>query len=260
MDLQLKDKQVLITGSSRGIGLTIALAFAHEGARPILVARDAANLALAEQAFAQAGLPKPAAVLLDLSVSGSAEQLFEQMPEVDILINNAGAIPGGSVVDVDEQRWRQAWELKVFGYINMTRMYLPMMQSRGHGVICNIIGMAGAAPRADYICGATGNAALIAFTQGVGGESVKNGVRVFGINPSPTRSDRMQGMLQQQAEKKFGDAKRWSELTSGFPFGRLAEPSEMAKLAVFCTSPLCSYLSGSVINVDGGQMFTTPSK
>jgi NAD(P)-dependent dehydrogenase (short-subunit alcohol dehydrogenase family) len=70
----------------------------------------------------------------------------------------------------------------------------------------------------------------------------------------------MQGMLQQQAEKKFGDAKRWPELTSGFPFGRLAEPSEMAKLAVFCASPLCSYLSGSVINVDGGQMFTTPSK
>jgi exopolyphosphatase/pppGpp-phosphohydrolase len=142
---------------------------------------------------------------VDVSAYGIREGLlFEQMPEVDILINNAGAIPGGSVVDVDEQRWRQAWELKVFGYINMTRMYLPMMQSRGHGVICNIIGMAGAAPRADYICGATGNAALIAFTQGVGGESVKNGVRVFGINPSPTRSDRMQGMLQQQAEKKFG--------------------------------------------------------
>jgi NAD(P)-dependent dehydrogenase (short-subunit alcohol dehydrogenase family) len=260
MDLQLKNKRGLITGSSRGIGLTIALAFAHEGAQPILVARDAANLAAAEQAFAQAGLPKPSSVLLDLSVSGSAEQLFAQVPDVDILINNAGAIPGGSVVDVDEQRWRQAWELKVFGYINMTRMYLPMMQVRGHGVICNIIGMAGAAPRADYICGATGNAALMAFTQGVGGESVKHGVRVFGINPSPTRSDRMQGMLQQQAEKKLGDANRWSELTSGFPFGRLAEPSEMAKLAVFCTSPLCSYLSGSVINVDGGQMYTTPSK
>jgi 3-oxoacyl-[acyl-carrier protein] reductase len=260
MDLQLKDKRVLITGSSRGIGLTIAMAFAQEGARPILVARDAANLALAEQAFVKAGLPKPPAVLQDLSASGSAEKLFAQVPEVDILINNAGAIPGGNVVHVDEQRWRQAWELKVFGYINMTRVYLPMMEARGQGVICNIIGMAGAAPRADYICGATGNAALIAFTQGVGGESVKSGVRVFGINPSPTRSDRMQGMLEQQAQNKLGDAQRWSELTGGFPFGRLAEPSEMAKLAVFCTSPLCSYLSGSVINVDGGQMFTTPSK
>jgi NAD(P)-dependent dehydrogenase (short-subunit alcohol dehydrogenase family) len=153
MDLQLKGKRVLVTGSSRGIGLTIALAYAHEGAQPILVARDSANLALAEQAFAQAGLAKPSSVLMDLSVSGSAEQLFAQAPDVDILVNNAGAIPGGSVVDVDEQRWRQAWELKVFGYINMTRMYLPMMQARGHGVICNIIGMAGAAPRADYICG-----------------------------------------------------------------------------------------------------------
>ena len=80
------------------------------------------------------------------------------------------------------------------------------------------------------------------------------------INPSPTRSDRMQGMLQQQATTKLGDASRWQELTLGLPFGRLAEPDEMAKLTVFCASPLCGYLSGSIINVDGGQMFTTPSK
>ena len=120
--------------------------------------------------------------------------------------------------------------------------------------------MAGAAPRHDYICGATGNAALMAFTHGVGGESVKHGVRVFGINPSPTRSDRMQGLLQFQAEKKFGDPARWAELTSGFPFGRLAEPLEMARLAVFCTSPLCGYLSGTVIHVDGGQQYTTPGR
>jgi NAD(P)-dependent dehydrogenase (short-subunit alcohol dehydrogenase family) len=260
MDLQLKNKRVLITGSSRGIGLTIALAFAHEGAQPILVARDAANLAAAEQAFAQAGLPKPSSVLLDLSVSGSAEQLFAQVPDVDILINNAGAIPGGSVVDVDEQRWRQAWELKVFGYINMTRVFLPRMEARGSGVICNIIGLAGAMPRADYICGSTGNAALMAFTNAIGGDSLKKGVRVFGINPAPTRSDRMQGLLEQQAAKLLGDAQRWSELTGRFPLGRLAEPSEIAELAMFCSSPLCGYLSGSVINVEGGQMFATASK
>jgi len=101
---------------------------------------------------------------------------------------------------------------------------------------------------------------LIAFTQGLGGGTVRQGVRVFGINPSPTRSDRMQGMLQQQATSKLGDASRWQELTLGMPFGRMAEPDEIAKLTAFCASPLCSYLSGSVINVDGGQMFTTPSK
>jgi len=158
---------------------------------------------------------------------------------------------------VSEARWRQAWELKVLGYINMTRVFLPAMQSRGSGVICNIIGLAGAMPRADYICGSTGNAALMAFTHAIGGDSLKKGVRVFGINPSPTRSDRMQGLLEQQAAQRLGDAKRWQELTGRYPLGRLAEPSEIAELAVFCSSPLCSYLSGSVINVEGGQMYAT---
>ena len=260
MDLQLKDKRVLITGSSRGIGLTIALAFAREGAQPILVARDRGNLDKAEQAFAQAGLPKPPAMLVDLSRSGSAEELRALAPDIDILVNNAGAIPGGDIEAVGEARWREAWELKVLGYINMTRVFLPAMQKRGRGVICNIIGMAGAMPRADYICGSTGNAALMAFTHAVGGDSVKQGVRVFGINPSPTRSDRMQGLLEQQAAKLLGDAARWRELTGRYPMGRLAEPSEIAELAVFCSSPLCSYLSGSVINVEGGQMYATSAK
>ena len=260
MDLQLKGKRVLVTGGSRGIGLTIAMSFAREGAVTTLVARERANLDKAEAAFASAGLPKPDAVLLDLSISGSSETLAEQVGDIDILVNNAGAIPGGDIQAVNEARWRQAWELKVLGYINMTRVFLPRMEARGAGVICNIIGLAGAMPRADYICGSTGNAALMAFTHAIGGDSLKKGVRVFGINPAPTRSDRMQGLLEQQAQQLLGDAKRWSELTGRYPLGRLAEPSEIAELAVFCSSPLCGYLSGSVINVEGGQMFATTSK
>ena len=116
--------------------------------------------------------------------------------------------------------------------------------------------MAGAAPRNAYLCGSTANAALIAFTQAVGGASVVHGVRVFGVNPSPTRSERMQTMLQAQAQKKFEDASRWMELTQSMPFGRMAEPQELADLTTFCCSPLAGYLSGSVINVDGGQMYT----
>lgn len=257
MDLQLKGKRVLVTGASRGIGLTTALTFAREGARPILVARDQANLDKALATFAKTGHSAPETVLLDLSVSGSSEALAQRVGEVDILVNNAGAIPGGDIQAVNEERWRQAWELKVLGYINMTRVFLPSMQKRGQGVICNIIGLAGAMPRADYICGSTGNAALMAFTNAIGGDSLKQGVRVFGINPAPTRSDRMQGLLEQQASKLLGDAQRWRELTGRYPMGRLAEPSEMAELAVFCSSPLCSYLSGSIINVEGGQMFAT---
>jgi len=260
MDLKLKGKRVLITGGSKGIGLAIAQAFAAEGAVPLLVSRTRSQLDQAVQAIQSQHNIQAQAFEADLSLPGSAEKLRDAVGDIDVLVNNAGAIPGGSLHDITEDKWRAAWELKVYSYINLTRAYLPLMEKKGAGVIANIIGMAGAAPRYEYICGSAANAALIAFTQGLGGGTVRQGVRVFGINPSPTRSDRMQGMLQQQATTKLGDASRWHELTLGLPFGRLAEPDEISRLTVFCASPLCSYLSGTVLNVDGGQMFTTPSK
>ena len=260
MELGLRDKKVLITGGSKGIGLAIAQSFAAEGAHPILVSRERANLDTAVAQIRAAHGVQATAIAADLAAAGACERLAQEVGDIDILVNNAGAIPGGSLHDIDEARWRQAWELKLFSYINLTRAYLSRMESRGEGVIVNIIGMAGAAPRYEYICGSSANAALMAFTQGLGGASVHKGVRVFGINPSPTRSDRMQGMLSQQAQTKLGDASRWMELTRALPFGRMAEPDEIAHLTVFCASPRCGYLSGTVLNVDGGQNFATPAK
>lgn len=260
MDLQLQGRRVLITGGSRGIGLAIALSFAREGAQPLLVSRSAASL---DEAIAtvheQTGV-RATALALDLGQAGAEEALLRQAGEIDVLVNNAGAIPGGTLADVDDARWRQAWELKLFGYINLVRAVLPHMQARGSGVIANIIGMAGAAPRNDYVAGSTANAALIAFTQAVGAASPNHGVRVFGINPSPTRSERMEAMLRQKAAARFGDENRWFELTAAMPFGRLAEPREIADLTAFCCSPLAGYLSGTVINVDGGGMFASAAR
>ena len=256
MDLKLKGLRVVITGGSKGIGLAVAHSFAKEGAQPILVSRTLSSLqSAAKEIKAQSGMDCEL-LAADMASRGSAKSLIEQCGNIDILVNNAGAIPGGTVLDIDEDRWREAWELKVFGYINLVREVLPQMQANKKGVIANIIGMAGAAPRNAYLCGSTANAALIAFTQAVGGASVAHGVRVFGVNPSPTRSERMQTMLQAQAQKKFEDASRWMELTQSMPFGRMAEPQELADLTTFCCSPLAGYLSGSVINVDGGQMYT----
>jgi NAD(P)-dependent dehydrogenase (short-subunit alcohol dehydrogenase family) len=255
MDLQLKGKKVLITGGSKGIGLAVAAAFAAEGALPIITSRDAKNLENGKAHIESTYKVACQTVELDLAAPKSAEALFEKIGNVDILINNAGAIPGGTLADINEEKWRNAWELKLFGYINLTRIYLAAMEKQGSGVIGNIIGMAGAAPRAEYVCGVTANAALMAFTQAVGATSHKNGIRVFGINPSPTRSDRMENMMKANAKNKLGDEARWTELTQKLPFGRMTEPDEIAHLTAFCASPLCGYLSGSVINVDGGQMF-----
>lgn len=257
MDLQLNGRRVLITGGSKGIGLATAISFAREGAMPLLVSRSGATLEQASVAVARETGVTPTTVACNLSTADGLAALVAQIGEIDVLVNNAGAIPGGGLADVDDTRWRQSWELKLFGYINLIRAVLPRMQARGQGVIANIIGMAGTAPRAEYICGSTANEALIAFTQAGGAASPQHGVRVFGINPSPTRSDRMEAMMRTQATNKLGDAERWMELTRKLPFGRMTEPQEIADLTVFGCSPRCGYLSGSVLNIDGGQMFAS---
>jgi len=134
-------------------------------------------------------------------------------------------------------------------------MYLATMEARRAGVIVNIIGMAGRAPRADYVCGATGNAALIAFTAAVGGRSPDHGVRVLGIAPGATRTERIVALSKSRAQTKFGDATRWEEMLSGLPLGRPAEAAEIGELAVFCASPRGGYLSGATIDVDAGAQF-----
>jgi NAD(P)-dependent dehydrogenase (short-subunit alcohol dehydrogenase family) len=229
-----------------------------EGAVPIIVSRSGESLAKAVASIQQATGVTAQSVAADLGTQAGIDTLMASAGAIDILVNNAGAIPGGALAAVDDAKWRAAWELKLFGYINLIRAVLPHMEQRGSGVIANIIGMAGAVPRAEYICGSTANAALMAFTQAVGATSPRAGVRVFGINPSPTRSDRMEGMLRAQATQKLGDENRWMELTAKLPFGRLTEPQEIADLTAFSCSPLSTYLSGTVINVDGGQMYATP--
>jgi 3-oxoacyl-[acyl-carrier protein] reductase len=259
MDLQLQGQRVLVTGGSRGIGLAIALSFAREGALPLLVSRSPESLEAAVATIhLQTGV-RASALALDMGQPGAEALLMAQAGDIDILVNNAGAIPGGALADINEARWRQAWELKLFGYINLVRAMLPVMSARGSGVIANIIGMAGAVPRSEYIAGSTANAALMAFTQALGATSPRSGVRVLGINPSPTRSDRMETMLRAKALATLGDEARWMELTTNLPFGRLAEPREIADITAFCCSPLASYLSGTVINVDGGQMYASPA-
>lgn len=258
MDLQLKGARVLITGGSRGIGLAIATSFAREGALPLIVSRSAASLEEAARNLVATTGVQPTTLAADVGTADGVRALIAAAGDVDILVNNAGAIPGGALRDVSDAAWRESWELKLYGYINLVRALIEPMQQRGRGVIANIIGMAGAAPRAEYVAGSTANAALMAFTCAVGGRSPEHGVRVFGINPSPTRSDRMETMLRAQAQQKFGDAERWMELTRQLPFGRLAEPAEVADLTSFCCSPRAGYLSGTVINLDGGQMHAPP--
>ena len=254
MDLGLTGKHVLVTGGSKGIGLATAKAFANEGARLVIVSRDEQNLGQAADEIRVQSDADVETVAADLAQVKDREALFSAHPDIDILVNNAGAIPGGRLEDLTMERWREGWELKVFGYIHLCQLYAGAMKARRAGTIVNIIGMGGRAVRPDYICGAAGNAALIAFTHALGAETPADNVRVFGINPSPTLTDRIVTLSKTRAKAQFGDESRWEELVRGekLPFGRLKKPEEVGALAVMLCAPQVHYLSGTVVDMDGG--------
>ena len=185
MDLKLTGRTALITGSSKGIGLAVAQWFAREGVNVCLVARSGDALEKEGAAIAKETGVKVRTLAADLADAAARERVFQTFPDVDILVNNAGAIPGGSLDDVDEAAWRAGWDLKVYGYVGLTRLYLRMMRERKRGVIINIIGLGGERLDATYIAGAMGNAGLMAFTRAIGGRSTASGVRVVGVNPGP---------------------------------------------------------------------------
>src|SRR3954454_17083613 len=239
MDLQLKGKSVLITGGSKGIGLACAKAFAAEGCRIYLAARDKDRLAQAARSLG--GEMKTHSV--DLRDGAALRRLAEECAGVDILVNNAGDIPGGTIEALDEAKWRHAWELKVFGFINLTRELYPRMKTR-KGVIVNVIGMAAEHGSFEYICGATANAGLANFTKALGRGYHQHGVRVVGVHPPSTRTDRIITLMKAQAKAKFGDENRYEEL-----MGNVIEPEQVGDTVCFLASPRAGQLSGVVLNL-----------
>jgi NAD(P)-dependent dehydrogenase (short-subunit alcohol dehydrogenase family) len=252
MDLQLQGKSVLITGASQGIGEGLALAFAQEGSHLRLVARSESKLAaIAQRVRSEHGVS--AEILpLDITAPAAVEKIMAFAGDADVLINNAGSIPGGDLWDVDEQLWRSGWELKVFGYINLIRAMYPVMKARREGVILNNIGNGGENFDFNYIAGTTGNAALMAFTRALGGKSLEDGIRVVGVNPGPVATDRIMKILKTRARQLLGNEARFTELLERYPLGRAAHVQEVADLFVFLASPRSGYTSGTIITVDGG--------
>lgn len=253
MDLELSGQHVLITGGSKGIGLAIAQGFAAEGCTLSLVSRNQENLDAAKTAITSVYDVPVKLYDFDLSDSQNIAALLDACADVEILVNNAGAIMGGDVDAVDERLWRDGWELKVFGYINMTRAFYANMRQRKNGVIINIVGLAGERLDVQYVAGSTGNAALMAFTKAVGSNSLDNGVRILGVNPGPVSTDRLIGILQTKAKAEFGDASKWQNYVKKLPHGRAAKPEEVADLVVFLGSARASYISGTIITLDGGK-------
>jgi NAD(P)-dependent dehydrogenase (short-subunit alcohol dehydrogenase family) len=254
VDLQLSDKTVLVTGASKGMGAAIARAFSRDGANVVhIVARSADDLAKV-QGELETNATTVHAHALDLSDQRARDRLAAEVPDVDILINNAGAIPRGTIEDLPDDVWRQSWELKVWGYIDLTRKYIIRMKERGDGVIINNIGAGGERPNYRYVAGAMANAGLMAMTRAIGGESMNFGVRVLGVNTGFVETPRFVAALRERATQQLGAPEDWPQLLKDEPAGRAATPEEIADAVVFLASPRSSFTSGTIVTIDGGMV------
>ena len=252
IELGLSGRRVLVTGASQGIGEGLARAFAGEGCDLHLVARSEDRLEALKAELADAHAVDVAVQAVDLTGAGAPEAVCEAAGDIDILINNAGAIPSGSLFDVSDAAWRAGWNLKVYGYVAMTRLAYAAMKARGGGVILNNIGNGGEISDPAYIAGAAGNASLMAFTRALGGRSLDDNIRVVGVNPGPVDTDRIYNMLRKRAAHELGDESRFPELAAKYPRGRPAHVREVTDLMLFLASDRAAYVTGTIVTIDGG--------
>ena len=252
MDLQLAGKSALITGASKGIGRATALTMAAEGCSLHLAARSGKELEQLQQDIRTQHRVQVDLHPGDLSSTQSMIALAQAVGDVDILVNNAGDIPAGTIEALTDAEWRRGFDLKLFGYINLTREIYTRMKKRGSGVIINDIGNSGENWDYNYVAGSTGNAALMSLTKAIGGVSLDYGVRVIGVNPGPIATDRMVRMMKRRARDNLGEESRWQEYLKDYPAGRMGTDQEVADLITFLASPRAGYITGTIVTIDGG--------
>ena len=252
MDLGLKDKTVLITGGSKGIGLACARAFIDEGARVAIASRSRANLDKAT-----ALLPGVKTIVADLTVAEEAKRMAKEaaglLGTIDVLVNSAGAAKRYPPDELNADSWHAAMDAKYFTYMHAMDAVLPAMRSRRSGAVVNIIGTGGKVATPIHIPGGAANSALMLATVGLAGVHGKYGVRINAINPGATITDRIREALELEAKAKGISAdKVLEEGQARLPLGRYADPDDIARVTLFLASDQASYVTGAILPMDGG--------
>lgn len=251
MDLGLKDKKVLITGGSKGIGLACAKAFMAEGAKVALVSRSQENLDQAKKSIGNAYTT--AADLVDPTAAAAmVERVEKEFGPIDILVNSAGAAKRTDADDLTPAAWRAGMDAKYFSYINVIDPLIKKMGKRGRGVVVNVIGAGGKVASPTHLAGGAANAALMLATAGLAYAYASKGVRVVGLNPGVTKTERVaQGLKAEAKRANVSEEQAYKQMVARLPMGKPAEPEEIADIVVFAASERGRYLNGANISTDG---------
>lgn len=247
MDLGLRGRTCLVTGSTAGIGLATARLLAAEGARVVTCGRRGAP-----------GVGEALHVVADLSRPGEPERVAAAAGEVDVLVNNVGVAYQRDFLQVTDAEWQEAWELNVMSYVRAIRAILPGMRERGRGVIVNVSSTAGKRPSTSMPDYSVTKAAVLSLSRLVADLYAKDGIRCNAVAPGPTASPAWLapgGLADQQAQRTGRSREEVLAIVgAGRPLGRLAEPEEIAAVIAFLCSDRASYVTGAAWSADGGTV------
>ena len=252
MDLGLRDKACLVTGSSSGIGRETARLLVQEGARVATCGRREEGPEVGEELY----------VRCDLAQRGEPERLVdvveERLGRLDCLVNNAGLAVQRSFEEVSDDDWDEVWQLNVMSYVRATRAALPGMRARGGGVIVNVSSTAGKRPSTSMPDYSVTKAAVLSLSRLVADVYAKDGIRCNAVTPGPTATEAWlgEGGLADQQAARTGKSRDevLAAVGAGRPLGRLAEPDEIAAVIAFLCSERTSYVTGAAWSADGGTV------
>jgi 3-oxoacyl-[acyl-carrier protein] reductase len=253
---EFKDKVVVVTGGSRGIGKAIGVAFAREGAQVVLAASSAANLDAAAKTIKDAGGVAPLTIAADLRTLAGCEQVFkavnDKFKRCDILVNNAGATKGGNFFELPDDAFLDGFALKYFAAVRLTKLFWPLLKA-AHGNIVNIIGGAARTPGAEFLIGGSVNSAFANFSKGLAALGNRDDINVNVIHPGMVETDRVVTLFQQfaKAQGKTPEEVRTDSLKKSGT-RRIGMPDDVAELALFLASPRARHIQGTAVAIDGG--------
>ena len=256
MDLELRDKLGLVTGSTKGIGLAIAAALANEGARVIVNGRSEASVSAA---INEIGGRVPGAALQgfagDLATADAAADLVARFPAVDILVNNLGIFEPKPFEEIPDEDWQRFFDVNVLSGIRLSRAYLPGMKQRNWGRVVFISSESGIQIPVEMIHYGMTKTAQLAVSRGMAETCAGTGVTVNAVLPGPTRSAGVDEFVAKlsggrsfaEFEQEFFRVVRPTSLLK-----RFATTDEVASLVAYVCSPVASATNGAALRVDGG--------
>ncbi|HEV7799430.1 MAG TPA: SDR family oxidoreductase [Burkholderiales bacterium] len=259
MELGLKNRRAIISGANRGIGRTIALAFAQEGMHVALLGRNAKECAeLADEILAKGSGVKAVAVTMDLeqpeTIPPAVEQAVSALGGVDVLVNCAGGAYRGRLAEIPDEMWERYFKVKPLGLIRMTRAAFPHLKKSEQGRVINISGTRGREPEAHSMMSGPINFGTLSVTKALANEFGPFGITVNAIAPGSTRTRRWDELVSITArERKTDEKEAEAHLLREVPLGKVIEPEDVANLALFLASARSGNISGTAINVDGGR-------